>query len=79
MAKKLLVLFSGWLECDLKAVLVNPMTNETNTVEEWLVLNRTQECPNGDIDGLILESFNDCIDNALKIDYTDIDISIEDS
>jgi hypothetical protein len=73
---KLLVLFAGWLECDMETLLTNQMTNETNSVREWLILNRTPDCPNGNINGLVFESFNDCVNNALKMEYTDLDISI---
>lgn len=76
--KKLVCYFSGWFDCDLNTILVNPMTNETNTVEEWLKLNRTQECPNGSIDGLMLESFNDARDNCLNSEFDDLDLTLED-
>ena len=68
---KLLVLFSGWLECDMATLLADPQSGDVHTVQEWLDIK-------DNIDGLILDSFHDCMDECLDMAYRDLDLSIED-
>jgi len=68
---KLVCLFSGWIECNSEVMLLDPITDEVKTLAEWWE-------DRGNINGLMLNSFDDAKDNATDYDFSDVDLSVED-
>lgn len=68
---ELVVDFSGWCRIDADKVnLMDCTTGDVKTAAEWMA-------ERGDIDGLILESLTDAMDNADDLEYSEIDLTIE--
>lgn len=72
--KKLVVMFSGWLEIDVNDVELDNIDGDepiTKTAAGWLE-------ERGNIDGLILTDFSEVYKNATDGAFEDIDLSVED-
>jgi len=68
----LVCMFSGWFEIDTDSVkLIDTETDECKTAAVWLK-------ERGNIDGLILESFNDAHSDSSDGEFDQLDLSIED-
>lgn len=68
---KLVCYFGGWFENDVEKInLTDPHSMVTKTAAEWLA-------DKGNIDGLILDSFNDANAEASDGEFTELDLKIE--